>query len=94
MNSQIVKTALAAAAFAGFILSSSAQAQSYGGAPECGFGHSFNPVTQSCVSNRGPSSNHRGRAYIRRFKHTRHSAHRGQPVRVAGEAARANRTQQ
>jgi hypothetical protein len=87
MNSKIVKAALIAAALAGLIPSSSAQAQSYGGAPECGFGHSYNPISQSCVSNRDARLDYGRRSYAGRVRHRLHATHR---VRVVRNGARVN----
>src|SRR6516164_9559424 len=81
MNSKIVKAVLTAAALAGLIASSSAQAQGGGGAPECGFGHSWDPNTQSCVSNRDYRPDYSRRSYTGRFQPTRHAAHRTHTVR-------------
>jgi hypothetical protein len=94
MNSKIAKAALAAAALGGLIAASSAHAQSYGGAPECGYGNSWNPVTQSCVSNRDARPDYGRRSYTRRFQHLRRSAHRTHPVRVARNAANNNGVRQ
>jgi hypothetical protein len=90
MNSKIAKAALAAAALAGLIAGASAHAQSYGGAPECGYGHSYNPITQSCVSNRDSRRDYSRQSYTRRFQQTRHTAHRTPGVRVARKAPDAN----
>jgi hypothetical protein len=90
MNSKIFTATLTAAALAGLIAGSPAQAQSYGGAPECGFGHSWDPNTQSCVSNRGYRTDYSRRSYTRRVQHTRHAAHRTPAVRLAHKGDRVH----
>jgi hypothetical protein len=87
MQNKTIRTALMACAAAGLLASTSANAQSYGGAPECGLRENYSAASQSCVPNYSSGGHYIRRSNARNthVKHTGVVSHK--QVRVARASA-------